>query len=357
MSENIKNENININETSESLTDNQIHAIYNTLSEVDKKSTDDLNAAEKETNETNYTSNDNNKIETSNIIPGIDGVQSNIIDSINESQENIKDALNPYELDEKSTIQMLNLIEEYKKGNKNNLYSKLPIVFKNTVDMMVKQEIKNCTPNNISKIKDATATVIIESFINDAKMSASVNEFSSEMNKTISEMSIEYDDMINKAIDDTFSKIDEIRVDNPQQAERLESIKNAFDNALSFKDQLNYVKNTPSYVLKKSINSYNDIVRRFNTKVNNNTFGVKVPNIEEIIPIIKYALPNKYTNKSIKQFIISICNTSKDPKDLAGTAYNYRLVSSIYKYKFTAIDEKGEAIFENISKVIDKIIS
>lgn len=357
MTEEIKNENItNTNEVSKPLTDEQIHNIYDTLSDIDKKSIDDLNAAEQETGEINYTSDDNNEIEASNIIPGVDAIPLNIVNSINESQENIKDALNPYELDEKSTVNMLNLIEEYKKGNKSNLYSKLPAAFKNTVDMITEQEIKNSAGSTL-QIKNAAAAMIIESFINDAKMSASVEEFSSEMNKTVSEMSIEYDTMINKAIDDTFSKIDDIRAENPEQAERLESIKNAFDSALSFEDQLNYVKNISSYALRKSLNDYADTVTRFNTKVNNNTFGVKVPKIEEIIPIIKRALPYKYTNNDIKKFIISICRTSKDPKDLAGTAYNYRLISSIYKYKFTAIDEKGEAIFNNISKVIDEIKS
>jgi hypothetical protein len=337
------------------LTDDQVHTIYDSLSDIDKKSTDDLNAAEKETDEANYTSDDNAKIDDSNIIPGIKDVDLSITDSIEESQENIKDALNPYTLDEKATVQMLNLIEEYKKGNKNNLYSKLPSTFKKTVDMLAEQELKNFTGNPL-QIKNAVAALIIESFINDAKMSASVEEFSSEMNKTVAEMHTEYDIMINKAIDDTFSKIDEIRTTNPEQAERLESIKNAFDNALTFEEQLNYVKNTPSFVLRKDLNDYIGILTRFNTKVNNNTFGVKVPKIEEIVPIINNALP-KYKMNDIKKFMIAICKTSKDPKDLAGTAYNYRLISSIYRYKFTAIDEKGKAIFENISKVIDEIIS
>jgi hypothetical protein len=221
--------------------------------------------------------------------------------------------------------------------------------------MLAEQELKNFTGNPL-QIKNAVAALIIESFINDAKMSASVEEFSSEMNKTVAEMHTEYDIMINKAIDDTFSKIDEIRTTNPEQAERLESIKNAFDNALTFEEQLNYVKNTPSFVLRKDLNDYIGILTRFNTKVNNNTFGVKVPKIEEIVPIINNALP-KYKMNDIKKFMIAICKTSKDPKDLAGTAYNYRLISSIYRYKFTAIDEKGKAILENISKVIDEIIS
>ena len=357
MSEEIKNDNtVAADNESVKLTDEQVHNIYDTLSEVDKKSADDLNAAEKETDDSDYTSDNNTEIDKSNIIPGIKDVNLDITDTIEESQENIKDALTPYELDENSTVQMLNLIEDYKKGNKNDIYSKLPAAFKHTVDMMIEKEIKSSNTVNINKMRNATAGLIIESFINDAKMSASVEEFSSEMNKTVGEMTVEYDSMINKAIEDTFSKIDEIKDTNPEQAKRLEAIKKAFESASTFEDQLNYAKNTTSYVLRKSLNDYHGTVIRFNTKVNNNTFGVKVPKIEEIVPIINKALP-KYTITDIKKFIISICRTSKDPKDLAGTAYNYRLISNIYRYKFTNIDEKGKVIFENISKVIDEIKS
>ena len=101
---------------------------------------------------------------------------------------------------------------------------------------------------------------------------------------------------------------------------------------------------------------FKDDVYYFNKKVNNNTFGVKVTNIEEIIPIIKVALP-QYTEEDIKKFVICICRTIENIDELAGIAYEYRMVASIYKYKFVPIDEKGEVIFENISKVIDAILS
>lgn len=355
MNEEIKNiENTDSENTV--LTDDQVHRIYTVLSDVDKTSVDNLSNAEKETEESNYTSDDNNVIKADDIIPGVDAIPSNIADDINETEEDIKNSLSEYGLDDNGMVQMLKIIEEYKQGKTTNLYSKLPEMFKNIIDGLIASDAKNASQKQILSLRNAASKMLIDSFINDAKISASVDEFSNEMKSTINQMNSEYDNMLVDAIDETFSKIEEIRAEDPEKAKRIESVKIAFENALTFDKQLQYAKNTPSYVFKKNLEEYKEYVRTFNKKVNNNTFGVKVPNIEEIIPIIKAAIPNKYTGNAIKKFIICICKTAEDSKELSGIAYNYRMISSIYRYKFTEIDEKGEIIFENISKVIDEII-
>ena len=319
-----------INNESTILTEEQVHHVYNELSGADKASADNLANAEKETAAADY----KDVVTMGSIldsIPGVAVTPANV-DNIQENEEDVKSALNDYDFDDQTMVDMLRVIDDYRAGKTSNIYSKLPESFKNAVDNM----IAGIDGGNAKELKEAGAKTLVESFINDAKINATMDDFNAEMSTAINDMNKEYDDMISKAIDDTFSKIDEIKAEDPERAKVIESVKSSFEDAISFNAQLEFAKNT---------------------KVNNNTFGVKVPNIEEIVPVIKSALPNKYTGNDIRKFVICVCKTAKDPKDLAGTAYNYRLVSSIYRYKFTAIDEKGETIFENISKVIDEIIS
>lgn len=339
------------------LTDEQVHQVYEALSEVDKTSTDNLAAAEEETASCDYTSEDNNEIKATEEIPGVNVTPSNIVETINETKKDIKEVLDAYDLDDESTIQMLKVIDEYKAGKQDSLYLRLPEKIKEMVNGIILTETHgNVNPKELSSYRNSIAKMLIDNFISDAKISAAVDDFNTEMFSTVNEMNTEYDNMLKDAIDNVFNKIEEIRVENPEQAERIESVKNAFDNATTFEKQLNFAKHTPPKKFDKLLNRYKDDVYYFNKKVNNNTFEVKVSNIEEIIPAIKLALP-QYTEEDIKKFVICICRTIEDVETLAGIAYEYRMVASICKYNFVAIDKKGEIIFENISKVIDAILS
>ena len=352
---------ININDlgiNANVITDEQAHNIYEGLSEVDKTSTDNLEAAEKQTESSNYTCEDNNEIESIEEIPGVNVIPSNIADSIKEDEEDIKGVLDSYGLDDESIIQMLALIDEYKAGDRSSLYSRLPVPMQKMVNGIMLTETGGAVVNakQVIPMKNNIAKMLIEDFINDAKITAAVDDFNNEMSSTIAEMNNEYDTMLGDAVDSVFNRIEEIRVENPEQAERIESIKCAFDRACSFEKQLEFAKRTSANKLNKYLARYKDNVYYFNKRVNSNNIGIKINSIEEIEPIIKAALP-QYTEEEIKKFIICICNTIENTDELAGIAYEYRMISSIYKYKFVPIDEKGEIIFGNISKVIDAILS
>ena len=340
------------------MTDEQVHHVYNELSEVDKTSTDNLAAAEETTESSNYTSEDNNVIEAVEEIPGVDVIPSNLIDDIKEKEKDIKEVLDLYDLDDEGVTQMLKVIDEYKAGNTSGLYSRLPGKIQNIVDGLIMAEFGTIPiePKKIRSLRNATAKTIIDEFISDAKMSAAVDDFNEEMSTVINDMNTEYDKLLNNAIDSVFTKLDEIKATDPEQAERIESVKNAFDNAILFNEQLEFAKHNSLKKFNKYLTRFKDDAYYFNKRVNNNNFGVKVIHIEELIPIIKNALP-QYTEDDIKLFLICICKTIPNLDELAGIAYVYKMVSGIYKYKFTNIDENGEIIFKNISKVIDEIYS
>ena len=340
------------------MTDEQVHHVYNELAEVDKASTDNLAAAEEATESSNYTSEDNNIIEPVEEIPGVDVTPSNIIDSINETEKDIKDVLNLYDLDDEGITQMLKVIEEYKAGNTSGLYNRLPKKMQDMVNGFIAAEASSIPvgPKTINTMRNSTAKMLIDEFLSDAKMSTAVDEFNSEMASVMAEMNIEYDKMLNEAIDGVFSKIEEIEAEDPEKAERIKQIKNSFDTAAEFNEQLEFAKHTSIKKFNKYLSRFKDDVYYFNKRVNSNNFGVKVTDIEELIPVIKNGLP-QYNEDDIKLFLICICKTIPNLDELAGIAYVYRMVSGIYKYKFTNIDENGEMIFKNISKVIDAIYS
>lgn len=343
--------------TTEPLTDEQVHNIYDKLSEVDKASTEKLTTAEEETESSNYTTKDNNVIEAVEEIPGVNVTPSNIAETINENENDIKSVLSAYDLDDVSIMQMLKIIDEYKAGNQKSLYSRLPEKLQAMVNGIIMTETHgNINIKQLGPMRNSIAKMLVDDFINDAKISASVDEFNSEMASAINEMNTEYDSMLGDAIDTVFNKIEDIRTENPDRAEKIESVKSAFDNASTFEKQLEFAKRTSINKFNKLLTRYDDDVFYFNKTVNSNTIGVKINDIEEIAPIIKMALP-QYTEDDIKKFIICICRTIDNIDDLAGIAYEYRMIASIYKYKFVPIDEKGEIIFENVSKVIDAILS
>ena len=348
---------LNIDDLGVKITDEQVHHVYTGLAEADKASTNNLAAAEEETESSNYTTEDNNVIEATEEIPGVNVIPANITETIEEDENDIKSVLDNYDLDDESAVQMLKIIDDYKAGDKSSLYLKFPKKMQEMVNGILMTETHgNINPKQISSMRNNIANMLIDSFINDAKISATVDEFNNELSGTVAEMNEEYDHMLTDAIDSTFNKIEEIRAEDPEQAKRIESVKNAFEDATTFEKQLEFAKHTSSKKFNKLLTRYKDDVYYFNKKVNSNTIGVKVSNIEEIVPVIKAALP-QYTEEDIKKFVICICRTIKNTDELSEIAYEYRMIASIYRYKFTTIDEKGEIIFENISKVIDAILS
>lgn len=338
------------------VTEEQVHQIYEELSDVDKTSTENLAAAAEETEASNYTSEDNNEIEAVDEIPGVSVTPSNIAEAVHENEEDIKSVLDAYGLDDTTMVALLKIIEEYKAGNQSSLYSRLPKALQDMINgILITETNGNVNPKQINTMRNTIAKMLVDDFINDAKISAAVDDFNSEMASAINEMNTEYDSLVGDAIDAYFNKIEEIRATDPEQASRIESIKDAFDSASTFSKQLEFAKRTSNNKFNKFLNRYSDDVFYFNKKVNNNSFGIKVNNIEEIVPVIKIALP-QYTEEDIKKFVICICRTVGNIDELSEMAYQYRMISSIYKYKFVNIDEKGEVIFENISKVIDAIL-
>lgn len=338
---------------SKEMTNEELKKLYDGLFDIDKKSVENLKKAEKETEESNYTSEDNEEIETDAEIPGLNDIDES---SIHETEKDIKDVLSEYDLSDEDAMKTLNIIEEYKAGNTTGLYFRLPDALKRMVDGIVATEGAAISFKELNKYRNQAAKMLIDNFIHDAKMQTVVDEFNAEMGETLDNLNAEYDAMMTEAIDSVFDKIDELKVTDPEKAERISKMKKAFEDAETFDRQLEYAKNTTYKKLKKQNDRFKDNAYYFNKRVNNNTAGVKIPEIETLAPIISNQLPD-FKPEEVGMFLCCICNTLRDPDDITEIAYQYRMVSSIYKYRFVEIDERGKKLFGNISKVIHEIIS
>lgn len=333
-----------MNEVATKLTDEQVEKVYNTLSPEDNKSVNALNAAKNETNKSNYSPEDNEKIETGN----------KIVAGVNFNNKKYKDMFDAYNMPESDAEALFEIMQEYKAGKTDNLYDRLPVFARNMANGLVTMSIEEGM--NPRALRNAAAKTIVESFINDEELSAAIDEFSTDMGKTVSGMGDEFMTMVRTAIDDTFNKINEIEEKDPATAERVKGVKEALEQATLFTKEKEYASHISSKKFTKWLNRYKDSAIYFNKRVNSNSFGITVEDINNIIPVIKKALP-QYDYDDIRKFIICITKTMPDPTTLSGIAYSYRMIESINSYAYTEIDGKGKDLFNNIAGVIDAILS
>lgn len=330
------------------LTNKQITGIYNGLAEVDNASAEALERASKETESKEYT--ELEKIDSSSPIVGID----NPADVI-ENDTDYKELFEQYNLTEKDVTSMIDIIDKYKRNIKMNYYDALPQSLKNIADGMRSIAIKQ----GMKATKNDSASFILNEFIHDAKMNNAFNTYIKEINETSLEMNEEYKLLMTNAFNEAFNKINDLEVSDPEQAKKLKAVKAAFEDAISFKKQLEFVEKTTRNKLRKYNNKrYINETAYFNNLVN--ITDVKIPDIRELPQIIHKALP-QFTDQEINAFIIVICKSvyDIDMNNVVDLAYVYKMINTIYDYKFTNdyYSEDAEKLFGNIAKVITTIIN
>ena len=320
------------------LTDEQVHQIYKSLEPIDKESTTKLSEAEQKTESTEYNE--------------ITAINQNEINNIVPTESAYKEVFSEYDLTNEEVEHLINLSIRFRDNKEGKYYDELPNQFKKLADDFV---LSDPSPKN--KItKDAAARFLLENWISDAKFNTIMDEYQQEMNKTIIEMNSEYNQILTDAFDESFKRIDEIKTEDPALAETLIKVKHAFDSATSFDIQKEFIKNTNPKKIDKWTSRFNDEVFYFNKKVN--TTDVKIPDIAELVPIIDNATHHELDIEKIKKFIVVIVrstmkmNVSERKEDLA---YIYRMISTIFHYRYIDLDDDGKAIFDNISSVVSML--
>lgn len=344
---NVSTDQIQDDDMNITLTEEQIKEVYDSLEEVNPDA-DKLAAASQDTEESNYTEIEELNQETAEKVLPENVIKQSILD---------------YDLGitDEDALELTKLIGEYAKDKSAKMYDRLPPTAKIIVNNIVANI--NTTQNKNNRISKENATkFFLDNFINDAELASIVDEFNNSMNQAYSEMGSEMTKLFSEAFDEEFSKIEEYEATDPEKAERIKIVKQAFEDAKPpFTKLLEWVErvNLKRFVYKKEELRYNNETAYFNNKVN--VTEVKIPDIKELFDVLKLYDPSR-SDKEIRRFIIAICGHvyNQDFTDIGNISYIYRLVDTIYKYKFVPTvleDESAKEIFGAISVIMDKINS
>lgn len=345
------------------MTDEQVKNVYNKLDKAEFNSNNDkLEAAKAETENIKYdsiTPMDNNLGVPQDDMSEISQEEAEkIISKVEERDTDYREVLRTYGIkDEKEVTEFFTVLNAYKKNNSstNGLYKQLPPFIQALCDNMVGL----ASGSGLKLSKDNAAKNIVDGIINDAKLNKALDEFNEELNNVTINTSKEYKVLMNEYIESMYKDIDKIEAEDPEKAEILKKIKEAFDNAGKFTKELEYISHTTNKKLEKALMRYKNECFYFNRKVNST--DITLPDIDQLYPIIKRALPN-YTEKQIKKFIVVICKASATYNfdNIDELAYTYRSIENILSFR--AIDvadfesDFAKEVFGNVSVVINKII-
>lgn len=350
---------MNVNETNENvtMTDDQVKQVWTTLSAEDTDSINRLENAEIETIEHPY---DNiNEVDTdrlSGFVPGVVEEAADVPTSINDSQ--LKEVMDEYNLTTEEVTKMIDLVDKYRKSlhdvKMQYFYDELPKPFKDIADGIVRAG----KMQGMRISKNGAAYEVLNQVVHDAQFVAVMDQFKSEVNDTAIEINKEYNKMFADAFEGIFANIDKIAEENPDKAKQLMEIKKAFEDSSSY-DKLKETadKFTANKLNKIATKRFDNEAIYFNNKIN--VTDVKVPDVRELLPIIKNNLP-QYDIISIKKFIIVLCKSVVDinfENNIAGLAYAYKLIHNIFIYRYLEKDnyQEATALFGNIAEVINYI--
>lgn len=363
---------------SDKLTQDQVDHIYNKLDKDNESATENLKQAIIETENTKYDSitkmegdavlnpliNDEQLKEigldddTIKSLTGVDPANFNI-ESTGPSDKNYKEVFSEYNISDEEGTKLLEIISQYKEDKSANVnyYSQLPDKIKVFVDAL-----RVTGEGKISK--NAATKVLLDSFINDATFGGAVDEYSKEMSDVLTNSNKEFNNIFKSAMNDMWSddNINKLKETNPSEAERLENLKLVFENAKSFKKQLDYLDTITAKKLTKFTNRYKSECFYFDTKFKNNDFGIKFPTLDTVRAVIRKISPG-FTDLQVKKFVVVISKTCSnlDTSKIEDVAYAYSMINNIVSYQFALDlykdDEDGNKLFTNIGDVIRKIIN
>lgn len=324
----------NQTEVTDALTDEQVKMIHDKLEE----------------NNNEFKSEDNEKIyDNITEIGNITDISVTGINSFKEppSEKNYIEALEEYELSPEEAKEFIEVINDYSNNNvRKNIYNRLP--------GNIKKMCRNMHSVDQTVTLDAIACLFMDTIINDASISKALDDFNKEMNEINASFSREFNAAITDNIDSILENIDEIKKESPEVADRLIKVKEAFNLALSFEKQIEYLTIIPIKKLRKyNINRFENDAYYFNKRVNKTP--VRIPDISQL-PDIVMNLIEGVTKDEAVAIISSIIHTTVDLEiegddNIHNLSYIYRLVTNIYNYKYK------DPTIEEDDKIFNKLIT
>lgn len=249
----------------------------------------------------------------------------------------------PLRLSDNECLELIELLRKYYSNRTIKLYENLPKRLAHHVDNFIlsRKEFKGLD-------KESVASSILISIINNSAYDVSMEKIKYVAKQHRTRML----NMSDENFQQVFEKIDQIREENPEIAEQVLSIKEAFDKAKSFNIQLEYLKNDSLRNVKRYKQHFIGDISWYNKWVNQT--DIPIPIIDPIMSIIQAKFKNRFTTDEYKSFVVLLIRSVKDLQinRLNNLAYVHKLTDSILRLRYKFISSEDERIFSGIEKVL-----
>ena len=246
---------------------------------------------------------------------------------------------------------LVKLLEKYHNNRTIKIYDELPKSIKKEINNAIKR-MYNIGQRNLN-YNSMTASMF-DSILNEVGAGIALSKLSDGFN----EETLKYEKKIRDSFDDiymtAFNRLDEIQITDPDKAELLRAMKDAFERAKDFRLQVEYLHNDNPKNVKRYNLHYNSVMEEFYKLAN--TSIMKFDHPSELYDILRRFLPKEYNVDDIKRFLVLLIKPmlSLDFKKIPDVAYAFRVIDSIVQYKIRPKDKDIE-IFVLIANIIDEI--
>lgn len=269
-----------------------------------------------------------------------------------ESRE-YKDILADYGLSEKDSIELLNIIMRYRKGEKFSIYNEMP----DSIKLMIRNVAGTTNMNEIQQC----SKIVLEQFCNSLEIDKEFDNLQEEISKELGSMNIMniYDTNLRQIMEvDLINKAKEIQDKDEESALKIIKVSEAFTKSYTFEPLIEAFKNNEKCTrrLDKEVKKYKRYCDEFNYKYLNSKYTIN--NIQLVAHTLKRVLTD-VEEECIMRFIVLFCRYTMNMNNEIPHehVYMYYTIKNILSLDFlTETDEMYVEVKTNITKVIDLII-
>lgn len=274
-----------------------------------------------------------------------DVLSGKIPDNITDSELQNSDAeaiINEYHIAESDALELIKVAKRYQRKEKFNVYNALPT----SVQNMVKKGLMDNHMLNNDMIKVA-AEAFVSGIISDVTLDKYQVEFEQEMNKVFQEdlpevTGILIDSILNHkgSLLEAAQKLRD--QDKVEQAETLEQIADACEEAYTYKLFKDALNNHSIKIKKIEVEQYNKIFRDFDFKYSNSPY--KITSVSMIPMVLNRILPvnSGISTEDIIKFTVAFCKycVNYKPSNPVHHSFMYYFINSIIASEINTDSEK-----------------
>lgn len=238
-----------------------------------------------------------------------------------------KSLLEDYHIKENDVDNMINLIYQYRKNNKINVYNKLPVYMQEFIN---KQFINN---NLDPSLRNIFAKELIDTIIRDCALDKVFIDFNNELNNIIS---TEAPSLLSNYVQNAISYksrlytiADKLEKEHLDKAQLFKNIGDAAEEAYTYAKFKNAIINHTFKIKKINLEKSKKVYTSFNNKYINSKLNIN--DVSMTVNVLYRIFNSEYTIDDIELFIVAFCIYSNkfSPLNLAEHTFMYYFISHI----------------------------